>query len=85
VTGYPADQTQSVTILVPPSDKNGVVSDVASKPIFLAAPAERVDASKRMGIDHVMLIDATGRILVSVDMAKKLRWVEQDVIAQPLL
>jgi hypothetical protein len=38
-----------------------------------------------MGIDHVMLIDATGRILVSVDMAKKLRWVEQDVIAQPLL
>ena len=83
-TGYPANLTQSVTVLVAPSDHNGVVSDVASKPIFLAAPTQRVDASKRMGIDHVMLIDATGRISVSADMAKKLRWVEQDVITQPL-
>jgi thiamine biosynthesis lipoprotein len=83
-TGYPADQTQSVTILVPPAPNSGVVSDVASKPIFLATPDQRAEASERMGIDHVMLIDAAGRISVSTSMAKKLRWVDEDVRSETL-
>jgi thiamine biosynthesis lipoprotein len=37
-TGYPADHTQAVTVLIPPGPKAGTLSDAASKPIFIAGP-----------------------------------------------
>jgi thiamine biosynthesis lipoprotein ApbE len=37
-TGYPADHTQAVTVLIPAGPKAGTLSDAASKPIFIAGP-----------------------------------------------
>lgn len=76
--GYPAQSAQSVTVLVPPANNSGLVSDVASKPIFLAASGDWAQQAHRMGIAHVMLVDAKGRVFASSEMAAKLHWADQN-------
>lgn len=82
-TGYPAQQTQSVTVLVPPQPANqsqaGVLSDVASKPIFIEAPENRSQAAHALGIQSFMVIDAQSNIVVSKKMVGKLNWLTPNV------
>ena len=75
-TGYPVQGMQAVTVLVPPGKQAGVMSDVASKPIFIARPTERKAAIATMKVANVMLIDGKGRVSVSKQMARRLKWVE---------
>ncbi|MEK9939376.1 MAG: FAD:protein FMN transferase, partial [Methylotenera sp.] len=56
-SGYPVQHTQAVTVLIPPQKNAGVLSDVASKPIFIAAAPEKAQAAADMGITHFMVID----------------------------
>lgn len=81
-TGYPAQGTQAVTILVAPglasSNHTGTLSDVASKPIFIAPAPERGKAASMMGIQNVLLIDASGKVFISPAMQKRLQWVDPD-------
>lgn len=46
-TGYPVTGVQSVTVLIPPQPNAGRLSDVASKPIFIAKPNQRAQAAKQ--------------------------------------
>lgn len=83
-TGYPAQDTQAVTILVPPGEQAGTLSDVASKPIFISPQRDRAKAAQAMGIEDVLVIDAQGKISVSADMAKRLQWTEKNVSPEKL-
>jgi thiamine biosynthesis lipoprotein len=83
-TGYPAQGTQAVTILVPPGEQAGTLSDVASKPIFISSQQDRAKAAQAMGIKDVLVIDAQGKVSVSADMAKRLRWTEKNVSPEKL-
>lgn len=74
--GYPVQHTQAVTVLIPPQGNAGVLSDVASKPIFIAAPVDKPKAAADIGISHFMVIDADANILISNAMANKLQWLE---------
>lgn len=74
-TGYPAQGIQAVTILVASSEHAGVLSDVASKPIFIAPQSQRAKAATMMGIQNVLVIDAAGKVFVSSAMQKRLQWV----------
>lgn len=82
-TGYPAQQTQSVTVLVPPQASNktqaGVLSDVVSKPIFIETAANRSAAAQVFGIENFMVIDAQAAIFVSAKMVNKLHWTDAGV------
>jgi FAD:protein FMN transferase len=82
-TGYPAQHTQSVTVLVPPQPANqsqaGVLSDVASKPIFIESPQNRSKAAQELGIENFMVIDDQANIFVSKSMATKLNWLNPNV------
>ncbi len=78
-TGYPAQHTQAVTVLVPPGKNAGVLSDVASKPIFLEASDNRSKTAHAFGIDNFMVIDAQSKIFVSKKLTEKLHWVEAGV------
>jgi thiamine biosynthesis lipoprotein len=82
-TGYPAQQTQSVTVLVPPQASNktqaGVLSDVVSKPIFIETAANRNAAAQAFGIENFMVIDAQAAIFVSAKMVNKLHWTDAGV------
>lgn len=83
-TGYPAQGTQAVTILVPPGEQAGTLSDAASKPIFISSQQDRAKAAQAMGIKDVLVIDAQGKISVSADMAKRLQWTEKNVAPEKL-
>ena len=74
-SGYPAQSTQAVTVLIPPSPQAGVLSDVASKPIFLSAPGERANAAKMMGVDHYLVVDAEGKVTLSASMNQRIHWL----------
>jgi thiamine biosynthesis lipoprotein len=74
-TGAPATATQAVTILITPRQNAGMLSDVASKPIFLS-PANWREMAQRFDIKDVLRVDASGRISVTTDMRARLRWTE---------
>lgn len=82
-TGYPAQHMQSVTVLVPPQAPNqsqaGVLSDVVTKPIFIAGATQSSRLAEVFGIQNFMLIDEYAHITVSKKMAQKLHWVNTDV------
>lgn len=73
-TGWPVQHTQAVTVLIPPSQRAGVLSDVASKPIFIKPLKEKVNAAKEMQVNHYFIIDAKGNLYASSAMQKKLHW-----------
>jgi thiamine biosynthesis lipoprotein len=78
-TGFPAQNIQAVTVLIPPQVKNtGVLSDAASKPIFIARPESRAISAKMMGVENFLVIESTVKILVSPAMAKRLTWLDKD-------
>jgi len=83
-SGYPAQGTQAVTILVPPAANAGTLSDVASKPIFISEQNERANAAAKMAMENVMVIDAAGKIFLSAGMKKRLQWIEANVQTQAL-
>lgn len=73
--GYPAQGTQAVTVLLPPSPQAGVLSDVTSKPIFLSLPDQRSNAAKTMGVEHYLVIDGNGNVTLSAFMNQRVRWL----------
>lgn len=77
-SGYPTQHVQAVTILVPPGPEAGMLSDVATKPIFIAPMSQRAAMAARMGVQHVMVVDGEGSIFVSAGMQARLRWPAND-------
>lgn len=77
-TGYPAQGTQAVTILVGPGANAGVLSDVASKPPFILGRDGWREAAAKMGVDRAMLIDDRGEIYITPAMRKRLHFLDAD-------
>ena len=75
-TGYPVQGMQSVTVLIPPKKQAGVLSDVASKPIFIAPANERLAQAKAMDVPHFLIITSDTDIQVSEAMQQKLTWLD---------
>ena len=78
VTGYPVQGVQAVTVLIPPQNNTGVLSDVASKPIFIAKPQDRAQAAKNMGVENYLIIDSDNKISISPSIAKRIIWLDKD-------
>jgi thiamine biosynthesis lipoprotein len=78
-SGYPVQHTQAVTVLIPPQRNAGVLSDVASKPIFIAAAEDKASTAARLGIQYFMVIDQQSNISVSKALAQRLDWLDPDV------
>lgn len=82
-TGYPVQHTQAVTVLIPPQTQHqtqaGVLSDVASKPIFIETAENKSKAAAMLGVENFMVIDQQSNIFVSKDMAQKLHWSDTNV------
>lgn len=80
-TGRPATQTQAVTVLITPRPKAGLLSDVTSKPVFLAGTAWR-EMARRFELEHVLRVDADGAIQITAGMRERLRWRDNAPAAQ---
>jgi thiamine biosynthesis lipoprotein len=74
-TGWPAQGVQAVTVIARGAQA-GVLSDVASKPLFIADPADWRRLAERMGIAEALRIDAGGQPHVTAAMASRLHWVD---------
>jgi len=72
-TGWPAQGVQAVTVLAR-GEKAGTLSDVASKPPFIAGASGWRRMADRMGIREALFIDAEGRISVTAPLAGRLEW-----------
>lgn len=73
--GEPAMHTQALTVLISPRPSAGTLSDMASKPLFLAA-AQWSTLAGKLGIDQVLRVDASGDIEVSPMMRERLSFAE---------
>jgi thiamine biosynthesis lipoprotein len=76
-TGYPVQHTQAVTVLIPPQPHAGVLSDVASKPIFIETGDKKSHAAELLGITHYMVIDQNANVLITKNMAQKIEWLDE--------
>ncbi|UCV28550.1 FAD:protein FMN transferase [Ferribacterium limneticum] len=74
-TGYPADHTQAVTVLIPAGPKAGTLSDAASKPIFIAGPDGWREMAKKMEIGLVLRVDRSNRIFVTEALRRRLEFI----------
>lgn len=73
-TGEPAQGTQALTVLITPRADAGMLSDVASKPLFLSGAAWPQMAAK-FALTHVLRVDAAGNVAISAPMRARLRWL----------
>jgi thiamine biosynthesis lipoprotein len=73
-TGYPAQHTLSVTVLIPPGKFSGTLSDVTSKPIFISKPDQRSAMAEQLGVTHYLVIDDKGNVEISPEMKKRTQW-----------
>ena len=71
-TGYPAEGTQAVTVLIPGGPDAGVRSDALSKPLFIGGAARFAEFVQRLGLRHALRVDANGRIEATPDLAARL-------------
>ena len=74
LTGEPVMHTQAVTVLVSPRPAAGTLSDVASKPLFVAGP-EWPSVAQRMEVDQVLRVDTDGRVQVTRKLKGRLEFV----------
>jgi len=77
-TGYPVQNVQAVTVLIPPKNNAGTLSDVASKPIFIAKPETRAEVAKAMEVENFLVVESANKILVSTAMVKRITWLDKD-------
>ncbi|MDP3482103.1 MAG: FAD:protein FMN transferase [Sulfuricella sp.] len=79
-TGYPAQGVQAVTVLIPRGNHAGTLSDVASKPAFIAGVKGWRAAAKAMGAESAMLIDERGEVYLTASMKKRLEFQEKGLV-----
>lgn len=73
--GYPADQTQSVTVI----HHDGALADAAATALFVAGPSHWLAIAKAMGIEQAMLIDKDGRILLTRALQPRLKFAQPNL------
>ena len=76
-TGYPADHTQAVTVLIPAGPRAGTLSDATSKPVFIAGDDAWREMARKMEIGLVLRVDHNDRIFVTEALHKRLEFLGQ--------
>ena len=75
-SGYPADQTLSVTVL----HNNAATADAAATALFVAGPQHWQRIARQMGIKHVMLIDNDMKIQITRALADRVQFKEEQAV-----
>ncbi|HEU0187149.1 MAG TPA: FAD:protein FMN transferase [Gallionellaceae bacterium] len=76
-SGQPVQGVQAVTVLTR-GVHAGVLSDVTSKPLFIAGTAGWLAAADTMRLQEALLIDADGVVHLTPAMQKRLEFVSKD-------
>lgn len=79
-TGQPASGAQAVTVLIAPQAHTGVLSDVASKPLFID-PSNAGALANSMQVSAWLLVAADGHITLNQAMQQRLQWLDKQALA----
>lgn len=71
-TGFPAQDTQAVTLLIAPGPSAGMRSDALSKPIFIAGREWR-EMARKLAVDAVLKVGADGTASATPAMQSRLK------------
>jgi FAD:protein FMN transferase len=77
-SGYPMQGVQAVTILTH-ATRAGVLSDAASKPLFIAGARGWRAAATQMGLSEAMLVDGQGHIHLTAGLQKRLEFTDKNL------
>ena len=77
-SGYPMQGVQAVTILTR-GPHAGVLSDADSKPLFISGAKGWRAAAKEMGLSEAMLVDGQGKIHLTAELQKRLKFTDSDI------
>ena len=77
-SGYPMQGVQAVTVLTHGA-RAGVLSDAASKPLFIAGARGWRAAAAQMGLPEAMLVDGQGKIHLTAELQKRLEFTDKSV------
>ena len=72
-SGEPVMHTQALTVLIPSGQAAGTLSDMASKPLFIAGDRWPELAAK-LEVDHVLRVTARGEIEISAKLRERLQF-----------
>lgn len=75
-SGHPTQGVQAVTVLTRGAQA-GVLSDVASKPLFISGATGWRTAAAQMGLTEAMLVDGQGKIHLTVELQKRLEFADK--------
>ncbi len=79
--GQPVQGVQAVTILTRGA-RAGVLSDAASKPLFISGVQGWRDAARRMALDEALLVDGAGKVHITAALQKRLEFTAKSVISE---
>jgi thiamine biosynthesis lipoprotein len=79
-TAAPVRHTQAVTVLIPPGDKAGTLSDALSKPVFIAGSEDWQAVAQKIGAPAVLRVDASGEIQITPALNARLDFVGKPVV-----
>jgi len=82
-SGEPSSGTEAVTVLVSPGEKAGMLSDVTSKPLFIAG-AEWPRLAVTLGQRQVLRVDAGGKVQVTAALKARLKFETPDLKIEEL-
>ncbi len=82
-SGLPVSGVQAVTVLTKGAQA-GVLSDVVSKPLFVAGKAGWRAAAQRMVMAEAMLVDELGVIHLTAALQKRLEFADKKIKAEVL-
>lgn len=82
-SGWPVQGVQAVTILTR-GPNAGLLSDAASKPLFVAGKDGWRAAAQRMGLPEAMLVDAQGVIHLTAALQKRLEFADKNIDVEVL-
>jgi thiamine biosynthesis lipoprotein len=75
-TGYPVQGVEAVTILTH-GEHAGLLSDAASKPLFISGVSNWLTAAHEMQLEEALLIDAQGAVHLTAAMQKRLKFIDE--------
>jgi len=73
-TGYPANEFTSVTVV----HQSAAVADAAATALFVAGPQAWERIANKMGVDQVMLIDKSGKLIMTPKMERRIELIATD-------
>jgi thiamine biosynthesis lipoprotein len=73
-TAAPVMHTQAVTVLISPRPQAGMLSDAASKPLFIAGPVDWRREAAQLGVAAALRVDADGRLQITRAQAGRIKF-----------